>query len=642
MKQARRATRLRAFTPSSAACRQRGAEASRVPATRSRKTGACDRAIAYRARMRPRTTALFPSALLLTALLLPTLPASGATECQAARQACLAATNLVGAACRAECKRRGDRDCARACETARESDQARCRAQDDGCAAACSDVDPAACRSEIRACRRDARREHRSCQSACEALDPPSRPSCRDRCRRERASAENGCGFLAVGIEPGAPALPDLPTGQPADLSLLEPEERARIEAADARAEALHTRPLRLHVGTPGTPVRVTQVKHGFPFGFPVDVRRFANADDREWYARTMSAHFNLVVVENTLKWAGVEPAEGVRHHADADADVAFGTDLGLPVKGHALMWGIEPPFSSSGMPAWARTRFAALTLPPADKAALRDILRRHVFDLVERYRGRIGIWDVTNETLQAFGRWFIKRLGPGIVDDLFLWAHEADPDVQLVFNEWIVEVFTGLQHPTAAEVRDRVLALRAAGVPIHAVGQQAHFVPSLAFAGVPVDLTTRTRIDDYEIALDTLAETGLPIHITETNFIAPEDPEERAAQAEGLLRLWWGHPSVEQIVFWGPWNEVAGRDEFDVGFWDDDRNLTRHGEAVLSLLNDRWRTRAGAVTDASGAVELTATHGDYVAEWVEAGVPVHARFRVEPGPGRVNVAVTR
>jgi len=209
------------------------------------------------------------------------------------------------------------------------------------------------------------------------------------------------------------------------------------------------------------------------------------------------------------------------------------------------------------------------------------------------------------------------------------------------VFNEWIVEVFTGLPNPTAAQVRDRVLQLRAAGVPVHAIGQQAHFVPAAAFAGVPVDLSQRTHIDDYAAALATLAEAGLPIHITETNFIAPEEPEMRAAQAEALLRLWWGTPAVEQVVFWGPWNKVAGRDEFDVGLWDDARNLSRHGAAVLSLLNDRWRTHAVLTSDANGVIELPrATLGDYVAAWTQAGVRMHATFTVEPGADTATVAI--
>jgi len=83
---------------------------------------------------------------------------------------------------------------------------------------------------------------------------------------------------------------------------------------------------------------------------------------------------------------------------------------------------------------------------------------------------------------------------------------------------------------------------------------------PGACYAGATVDLSQRTRIDDYAVALDTLAEAGLPVHITETNFIAPAEPEARAAQAEALMRLWWGHPAVEQIVFWALWNKVSAR----------------------------------------------------------------------------------
>jgi hypothetical protein len=83
----------------------------------------------------------------------------------------------------------------------------------------------------------------------------------------------------------------------------------------------------------------------------------------------------------------------------------------------------------------------------------------------------------------------------------------------------------------------------------------------------------------------------------------------------------------------------VAARPQLQSGLWDDAGVLTRHGEAVVSLLNDRWRTRAVATADAFGMVELTATLGDYVATWDEDGAPVHATFRVERGPGTAVVA---
>jgi endo-1,4-beta-xylanase len=268
-----------------------------------------------------------------------------------------------------------------------------------------------------------------------------------------------------------------------------------------------------------------------------------------------------------------------------------------------------------------------------------RGLLRRRVETTVARYRGRIDVWDVTNETLNLFTQWFIARLGPEIVNDIFQWTRDLDPGATLVFNEWITEVFTGLPGPSAADVRDRVLALRAAGVPIDALGQQAHFVPGIVYAGGTADLSQRTRIDDYAIALDTLAQTGLPLHMTETNVIAPDEPEARAAQTEALMRLWWGHPAVEQIVFWALWNKVAARSYLESGLWDDAGGLTRQGEAVVSLLNDRWRTRAVLTADAHGAVELRATLGDYVASWVEDGSPVHVGFRVERGPGTAVIA---
>lgn len=569
----------------------------------------------------------------------PAAPA-GASSCGVARRACLTAASERGRACRSRCARLPTPGCDDACRAARDTARDACRTVLVACEVVCGSGVVDDCGAGIRQCRAAARDATRLCKQACRTGTDAARPGCLERCRDARARAESDCGYAAIAAVAGAATLPERPPGRPADLSLLEPAERDVVAAADARASSLRTRPVRLLLGRPGTAVQVVQIRHGFPFGIPIDLRRFATAEELDWYERTVVPHAGLAVVENTMKWGTVERTEGARELAAADADVAWAESLGLPVKGHALLWGIVPPFSSSGVPPWLLSRYASVPLPPLDAIALRDTVRRHVQDLAGRYRGRLAVWDATNETLQPFGTWFVDRLGPGIVDDVFRWAHEVDPDVGLVFNEWIVEVFTGLPQPTAAQVRDRVLALRAAGVPVHAVGQQAHFVPALAYAGIPSDLSQRTRLDAYAVALDTLAEAGLPVHVTETNVIAPDAPELRAAQLEGLLRIWWGHPAVEQVVFWGPWNRVAGRDEFDVGFWDDDRALTRHGEAALSLLNERWRTRVDAVTGADGAVELVATHGEHVVQWTEGGQPRHAVFRVERGTGTARVAV--
>ena len=59
----------------------------------------------------------------------------------------------------------------------------------------------------------------------------------------------------------------------------------AEVEAADANADEFRTRLLRLFVGVPGEPVTITQLTHGFEFGFPVDFREFRDEpEDLEFY----------------------------------------------------------------------------------------------------------------------------------------------------------------------------------------------------------------------------------------------------------------------------------------------------------------------------------------------------------------------
>ncbi|MCW5892020.1 MAG: endo-1,4-beta-xylanase [bacterium] len=385
----------------------------------------------------------------------------------------------------------------------------------------------------------------------------------------------------------------------------------------------------------------VTQTRHGFAFGFPIDLREFVNAPgELAFYTDLAQKHANFVVMETGMKWRTAQPTPDRFAFELADSEITWAAGQAFPVKGHTLFWGNVPPFSSgSGVPVWIRERFPNPTLTLAQRAELRGYLKAYVEATVSRYRGRIDVWDVTNETLNLFTPFLMDRLGVEILPEIYAWVHAIDPGCQLVFNEWITEVFTGLPGPSAADVRDRVRTLRAAGVPIHAIGQQAHFVPGIVYAGGTADLSRRTRIDDYAAALETLAETGLPIHMTEVNFVAPDAPELRAAQAEALMRVWWGHPAVDQIVFWGLWNAVNARNHLHHGLWDDDGSLTRHGAAVASLLNDRWRTRASLTADATGVVELRATLGDYVASWEVQGQPVHMRFRVEKGPGTAVVA---
>ncbi|MEM7437876.1 MAG: endo-1,4-beta-xylanase, partial [Myxococcota bacterium] len=501
---------------------------------------------------------------------------------------------------------------------------------------------PSACADAAETCRETASDAYEGCSESCG--DDPLALRCRIACDEARASDERSCGFTAAPVGDGSVEVAALTTGRPANLDvLLDEAEMAVVEAADARAETFRTRTVRIHVGAPGAEVRVDQTEHGFVFGFPVDFREFRDEpEDLEFYGRIARENTTLMVAETALKWRQLEPEPGRLEFDLGDSELAWADENGFQVKMHTLLWGNAPPFSTgSGTPEWLRDQFPDRNPSEEEQAELRSLIRAQAEAVVARYRGRIDIYDVTNETLNPLTSWFADRLGPGIVDDLFRWVRAVDPGAQLVLNEWISEVFTGFEDQgaaTAAIVRDRVLEMIDEGVPIDAIGQQAHFAPVLLFAGGAdlddPDLGEPTRVDDYAEALDTLAEAGLPIHITETTFNVPGEPEARAAHAEAMMRVWWGNEAVEEIVFWSLWNKVAARNQLEHGIYDNTRDgtLTRHGEAILSLLNDRWRTNEVLTSDENGTVELRATLGEYVAQWEEDGEIRHVTFRVAPG----------
>ena len=66
-----------------------------------------------------------------------------------------------------------------------------------------------------------------------------------------------------------------------------------------------------------------------------------------------------------------------------------------------------------------------------------------------------------------------MKKLGPRIIDDLFRAAHAADPDADLIYNEYDV-----LQGGAKADrMYTIVQGLLQRGVPVHTVGFQGHVV---------------------------------------------------------------------------------------------------------------------------------------------------------------------
>jgi endo-1,4-beta-xylanase len=144
-------------------------------------------------------------------------------------------------------------------------------------------------------------------------------------------------------------------------------------------------------------------------------------------YAQTLSREFSILTPENAMKFGVIHPAQNVYVFSEADAIVAFAKQNGMQVRGHTLVW-------HNQLPQWL-----------VDGNFTRDemiaILKDHIMAVVGHYRGQVTVWDVVNEAVDDNGSLrdsiWLKTIGPEYMDMAFNWAHEADPQAQLFYNDY-------------------------------------------------------------------------------------------------------------------------------------------------------------------------------------------------------------
>lgn len=232
--------------------------------------------------------------------------------------------------------------------------------------------------------------------------------------------------------------------------------------------------------------------KNDFLIGTALNPTQFCESNSAE--ASLVKAQFNSISPENVLKWEKVHPEPGHYDFTLADRYVAFGETNRMFIIGHNLVW-------QNQTPNWV---FQDAPGKLVSRAVLLQRMREHIFTVVGRYKGRIKGWDVVNEALAGDGslskdsRW-LKIIGPDYIEKAFQYAHEADPQAELYYNDYSIE--TGSKHTGALAL---IRQLQSNGIPIHAVGIQGHY-----------NLNWPTNAD-LEKAIDDFAKLGVKVMITE------------------------------------------------------------------------------------------------------------------------------
>ena len=209
--------------------------------------------------------------------------------------------------------------------------------------------------------------------------------------------------------------------------------------------------------------------------------------------------------------------AAGTFDFHDGDQVVQFALAHGMKVRGHCLVW-------DHNNPDWlAQGHFTP--------AQLSQLLREHITTVMKHYAGQVFAWDVVNEALDEKGQvknspWYnrpgigLSDKGTAYIEQSFRWAHEADPQALLFYNEAEGEGMNVKSDAIYAMVKD----FKHRGVPIDGVGLQLHISqPDFDAAPIGANIARLTAL-------------GLQVHITELDVSLPLDPSGQA-QRSNLLR---------------------------------------------------------------------------------------------------------
>ena len=233
--------------------------------------------------------------------------------------------------------------------------------------------------------------------------------------------------------------------------------------------------------------------KNDFKIGVAINQKQFTGEDANG--AAIIKTQFNSISPENVLKWESIQPRPGADGYnfEPGDRYVEFGEKNGMYIIGHTLVW-------HSQTPKWV---FQGEGTNDCDRDTLLKRMHDHIQTVVGRYKGRIKCWDVVNEALQDNGELrrspWLRIIGEDYIAKAFEYAHEADPDAVLRYNDYSLENEAKRKGAVAL-----IRKLQAQGIPVTAVGLQDH---------VKMDWPT---MEQEDATISDFAKLGVKVMITE------------------------------------------------------------------------------------------------------------------------------
>ncbi len=287
--------------------------------------------------------------------------------------------------------------------------------------------------------------------------------------------------------------------------------------------------------------------------------------------AELVNEQFSSITPSSPFIPTTIHPEKGKFSFKSADEMVDWAQKRNIEVIGHTLLWYVRTP----------KHLFEDEQGKPLPRDVALDNLKTHITTVMQHFKGRVKGWIVVNEAIEHGSSKLressaYRAIGEDYVLKAFEFAHAADPDAELYYNDYNIE-----GGPRLEGTLRLIEQIRDAGLRIDAVGIQGHYQ------------LNSPPIERIEAGIKAYADAGFNVHITELDV----DPLPRkgqvgadveAAEKDGrdpykdgfpdemqkkladrysqLFEVFVKYPQVKRVTFWGTTDAYTWLNNWPVG----------------------------------------------------------------------------